>query len=524
MEGKMSEKAQLKSVLFSGYIRNIEALRSELNIAETDGVSAVLERGYARWGQDICAHLYGAFSFVLREEQSGNLFCARDQLGLNPLFYHLTESGKLLVSEDIRVIARHPEYHKKLNRNALVTYLVLGYPAGNETLFEGIRKLPAGHFLTYQNGEVSLHRYYRLQYRPDFSRTEEEWIREIERTARDIIAEDQQDCHFDGAESLLSGGVDSSYLLALNGLPDACSIGYEDFENYDESHLAQQTAAALGRNLHKCMITAEQYFDALPHVIEGMGLPLADASSVAFYLGCQNIAERTSMCFSGEGADEFFAGYRIYRLADKLAQEGGAIHCGCYGIMEESDARALLKEPMPRFPGESLVREIYADTAEGEHLSRLLAIDVDLYLEGNIMFALSRSSAVNGLQMRTPLADRRMFELAARIPSEWKLRNGVGKYILRQAAERVLPTETAHRPKVGFAVPMAPWMHRADIEQEIKSVLFGESSKRIFCQQRLALVCKMFDNGDDTVWSAVFAVYVFLLWYDMWFGEQKPLQ
>ena len=288
--------------------------------------------------------------------------------------------------------------------------------SGNSTLFDGIEKLPAGHWLVYKNGDISLQKYYYLNYEPDFSRSEDEWIEEIESTALKILTEDQSDPKFNGAESFLSGGVDSSYLLALSDIQTACSIGYDNSDS-DESQLAQITAENLGRNFRKRIVNSDLYFSTIPKVVSALGLPSADLSSVVFYLGCEDVSKRASMCFSGEGADEFFAGYWLYKRADELAWDDGPLHFGCSGVMEQELAEDLLLEKMPEFSCDSLVRDIYSETKNCEHLSRILAIDVKLYLEANIMFALSRSSAAHGLQIRTPFADRRMFELAEKIPS-----------------------------------------------------------------------------------------------------------
>ena len=510
----------MELLLFSGYIRNWNALREELGSPETDDRTAlekeILLRGFERWGQSLCSHLYGAFSYVIRDPATGALYCARDPFGVSTFFYHLTPSGKLLFSEDIREIARHPDYKKAPDPHALHTYLTLGYPAGTDTLFAGIQKLSAGHRLVYQGGRLTIERYYHLRYDPDHARSEADWVEEIAHTARTILSEDRSAPGFSGAESFLSGGVDSSYLLALSHIPTACSIGY-DGGDLDESQLARQTAELLGRDFRKCTVSPEQYFRTVPKVVSAMGLPLADMSSVAFFLGCEDVAKRASVCFSGEGADEFFAGYRLYRNGEKLARDDSPLHLGCSGVMESKYADDLLLEKDPQFSCVPLVEEIYKETAHSEHLARLLSIDVRLYLEGDILFGLNRSSAAHGLQVRTPFADQRMFELAARIPSDLKLHDGIGKYILRRAAEQALPHDVAFREKVGFSVPISRWMRQDGIREEMEKTLFGDASRKIFRQDLLKRYWTNFQNGSDGIRSVIFAVYVFLIWYEMWF-------
>lgn len=511
----------MEVLLFSGYIRNLNALKLELGLsAEADENNTlekeILVRGFERWGRDLCSHLYGAFSFAVLDSNTDTLYCARDQFGISTFFYHLTENGKLLFSEDIREIARHKDYKRVLDQQALRIYLMLGYCAGTDTLFEGVKKLPAGHWLIFKDGKISVEGYYSLNYDPDYSRSEEEWTDEIENTAREIIKEDQSDFRFDKAEGFLSSGVDSSYLLALSDISSVCTIGYDD-SNVDESGLARHTAEILGRKFSKHIVSPKLYFDTVPRVVSAFGLPLADMSSVVFRLGCEEAAKRTKMCFSGEGADEFFAGYRIYQNADKLAFDNGPLHFGCYGIMTQKCVEDILLCKLPQFSCDYLVHKIYKETENCEHLSRLLAIDVSLFLEASIMFGLTRSSAECGLQIRTPFADRRMFELSCKIPSSLKLRNGVGKYIFRSASQKKLPYDIAFRKKTSFSVPTDMWMRRDDIKEMMEKTLFGEASKKMFCQNMLYSYWSNFQNGNDELRFIIFTIYVFIIWYEQWF-------
>ena len=494
---------------YEGYLRNRLSLCRELSLPAASGDRAVLEAGFRRWGVALPDHLYGAFAFAFRLAESGALFAARDQLGLQPFFYSVTGDRELLFASDINDLLRDRRVLRTVDPEALQNYMHFGYPVGDKTLWRGIRKLLPGRTLTFRDGEVSISSYWKPVFLPDYTRTEETWAAEIDETLRLILSEDRENVDFRTAFSFLSGGVDSAYLLALCGVPRAVGVGYPG-EAVSELPLAEKAAQTLGVDFTGVDVTPEAFFDAVPRVIRRLGLPLADASAVAFALGCEQ-ANSGSACFSGEGADEFFAGYQVYRRAEELAQSGGPRHYGCAGVMEAEDAARLLGQDQV-FPCESLVKDLYADSEGDEHLSRLLRIDCALWLEGDILFGVRCSAGAAGLQLLLPYADRRLFELAARIPSALKRKDGVEKYILRRAAEARLPREIAFRPKVGFSVPVRGWLRREPFRSRVESVLFGSRSSAFFDQTLLRRYWASFQSGNDVLWQIPYAAYVLLLW------------
>ena len=494
---------------YEGYIRNRRQLCRELGLGDDASERAVLEAGYRRWGSGLVARLYGGFAFAFRDGE-GAVFCARDQIGLQPLFYCLAGDRELLLGCDINDILRDPRYHRAIDREALQYYMGFGYPVGEKTLWRGIRKLMPGQTLAFRNGEIRLSSYYKPVYAPDHARTEEAWTEEIEDTLRAVLREDRENTRCDAVCSFLSGGVDSSYLLALSGIDRAVGIGYVG-EAASEAPLAARTAEYLGAGFAEADIAPEDFFDAVPRAVRRTGLPLADASAIAFGIGCERVARDSTACYSGEGADEFFAGYQIYRRAGELAQTGGPLHYGCAGVMEAADAARLIGLERP-FGCEHLVWDLYADSESDEHLARLLRIDCALWLEGDILFGVKSSARSCGLKLLLPYADRRVFELAARIPSALKWRDGVDKYILRRAAEKRLPREVAFRQKIGFSVPIRSWLRRDPFRARVEAVLFAPESSGFFDQSLLRQYWTAFQEGNDAVWQVVYAAFVFLIW------------
>ncbi|MBR2699389.1 MAG: asparagine synthase C-terminal domain-containing protein [Clostridia bacterium] len=294
--------------------------------------------------------------------------------------------------------------------------------------------------------------------------------------------------------------MDSALLLAASGVKRAASIRFRE-SACSEWEAASETAACLGRTLQGITLSPTEYLDAIPRYVRNAELPTSDSCVTAFLLDCEYTGGKGGPWLSGEGADEFFAGYNNYRLAPELAWDDGPTHYGLYGIMAREDARRLLGQERA-CPAEALVRDLYAQTARDEHLSRLLLIDIRLWLEGDILLSVNRSARANGVALVLPYADRRMFELSAAIPSDLKWRDGCGKYILRRTAERRLPHEIAFRKKIGFMNPLRQWFGEAAFRPRIEEVLFGEVSSRFFDRAILRRYWEGFLSGEVPNWAS----------------------
>lgn len=509
----------MKVCLFDGYIRNRRQLCDELGmrpLSSPDAEQAILEAAYAKWGNDMGNHLCGAFALVMRDEERGELFCVRDQLGLKPLYYGRDVNGTLRIGGNPKDVASRMG-DCDLDHEALQRYLMLGYPAGETTLYLGVRKLMPGHYLTHDGSELLVRPYFSLAFEPDFSRSEEQWASDIERTFADIVADDAEVLAAGGSCSFLSGGVDSSYMLAMSGVKRAYGVGYAE-EASSEAAVASATAEFLGAEFCEVRVTSEQFFEAIPRVVRAAGLPLADASTVALLLGSEEVARHAACCLSGEGADELFAGYHTYRRVNEIGQTGGPWHYGCSRLMRAEAAQRLLMIERS-YPMEDLVKGIYVATESAERLSRLQAIDCALWFEGDILLGANAVARSSGLNLLLPYADRRMVDLATRVPADFRLRDGCGKYVLRKAARRKLPEEVAFRAKVGFSVPIRAWMREEDRREEIESVLFDSSSEQIFDRDLVQSYWDSFLGGDDYLWHIVYALYVFLIWYRECFSK-----
>ena len=423
---------------YRGHIRNWEELCERLDIpldlTREEREEQILVKAYETWGNEMADHMHGMFAFALWDEAEEKLFCLRDQFGTKPFYYYETADGKLLYGTTIRKIMEQPGFVKELNEEMLQLYLSLTYVAGENTFFRGLKKLLPGRYLVWQNGKLTIERYWMPQFHPDNSRTLEQWADEIHTTIGEIMPEVKTKEEY--AESFLSGGVDSSYVLAMSDVETTDSCGYDE-ERFDESGLAKQTADILGRKNLRCRITPEEYFAVVPYVMYNMEQPLGDASAIAFAIACRETAKHTKICYSGEGADEFFGGYNMYRNAERYGENLKTFYVGNTNIMKEDEKKRILKKYDPDVLPIELARGIYEETEGLDPLTKMSDVDIQIWLEGDICLNVDKMSLAAGLEIRMPLTDRRIFDIASRMPSEYKVNEEQNKVALRTAAASI---------------------------------------------------------------------------------------
>lgn len=538
---------------YRGHIRNWEALCHELEIyealsnatsdnqeapSEEQGViaasvseipnhkkimtrqereEAILTKAYEKWGYNMADHLYGMFAFALWDEEEQKLFCLRDQFGTKPFYYYVTKEGNLLYGTTIRQIMEQPGFEKELNEEMLQLYLSLTYVAGEDTFFKGVKKLLPGRYMVWQNGEMEIVRYWKPEFHPDESKSLEEWAEEIHTTIQEIMPEVKEES--ESAASFLSGGVDSSYVLAMSDVQTAAACGYEE-ERFDESGMAAETAKLLGREFNRRVISPEEYFEIVPYVMYNMEQPLGDASAIVFALGCRAAAEKADICYSGEGADEFFGGYNMYRNAERYGENLKTFYVGNTNIMKEDEKKKILKNYHENMLPIDLVKDIYKETEDLDPLAKMSNVDIQIWLEGDIYLNVDKMSEAAGLEIRMPLTDRRIFDIASRMPSKYKVNEEQNKVAFRTAAANVLPEEIAFRKKLGFIVPIRIWMADERYNQDVQRLFNSEIAKKFFNVDEIKAIFDEYVGGNSDNWRKVWTIYTFLVWYEEYFVKR----
>ena len=508
---------------YKGHIRNHKALMAQLGIdpaLASDRVAreqAIIVKAYETWGLDMGNHINGMFAFALYNDETKELICVRDQFGTVPFYYYETKDGDLLVGTSIRKIMAQPGFEKALNEKLLQIYLTMTYTTGEETFFVGVKKLLPGRTLVRKDGVNTITRYFRPEFHPDESKTLQQWADEIHETLKVVLSEVKEESEY--AESFLSSGVDSSYVFALSGVQMSNSCGYDD-SRLDESGLAGETAKALGLGNRRCVITPEMYFNIVPYVMYNMEQPLGDASAVAFALGCIETAKHTPICYSGEGADEFFGGYNMYRNAERYGPNLPTFYVGNTNIMKEDEKKRLLKRYYENFLPIDLVQNLYKDNAHLDPLSKMLDVDIQVWLEGDIYLNIDKMSTAAGLEVRMPLTDTRIFDIASRIPARFKVDPEQNKVALRTAAAKVLPEEVAFRKKLGFVVPIRMWMADERYNGDVKAMFHSETAEKFFHLDEINAIFDAYIAGDSDLWRKVWTIYTFLVWYEEYFVKR----
>ena len=503
---------------YRGHIRNRKQLCEELGIS--GGMSAkecekqIIVKAYEKWGRTMGDHIFGMFAFWLYDEKEDKIFALRDQFGTKPFYYYVTADGRLLCSLSIRTIMEQEGFVKELNRDMLQIYMSLTYVAGEDTFFKGVKKLMPGHWLEFSGGKLELGRYWTPTFKPDESKSCDEWADEIHSTLSHIFTEVKDED--ETVESFLSGGVDSSYVLAMSDAKRADSCGYDE-ERFDESRVAAKTAELLGVEHSVANIQPKDFFDIVPYTMYNMEQPLGDASAIVFTLGCLATAKHTKICYSGEGADEFFGGYNMYRNAEKYGDNLKTFYVGNTNIMKEDEKQRILRTYDPNVLPINLVKHIYDETEGLDPLTKMSDVDIQIWLEGDIYLNVDKMSTAAGLEIRMPLTDLRIFDIASRMPSRFKVNEEQNKVAFRTAAAKVLPEEIAFRKKLGFIVPVRIWLADENYNAAVGAKFNSDYAAEFFNIDEINAIYSDYVGGNSDNWRKVWTIYTFLVWYEEYF-------
>ena len=539
------------AVVFNGEIYNYQALTEELTAAghtfATKSDTEVLLHGWEEWGRDLLPRLRGMFAFALWDRESETLFCARDYFGIKPLYYYVAEDGTLLFASEIKAFLDHPAFEKQLNESQLELYLSFQYSPGEDTFFRGVKKLLPAHCLTLDGSGLRVERWWQADFTPELSPTD--WPQTIDETMQDsVTAHKIADVEVAG---FLSGGVDSAYITSL-ARPTRCyTIGYAE-EGYDEAAEAAHLARVLGVQNRVRRITPEEFWDAIPAVQYHMDEPLADAAAVALYFLNGEAARDVKVCLSGEGADEFFAGYNIYkepftaiwydRLPAGLRRALGAVaqrlpavpgvnflvrralpleerYYGNTALMTERQKRRLLRHDYRAALPFDLARPYWQASAGLDPVTRMQWCDLHLWLAGDILLKADKMSMAHSLELRVPFLDREVFALARRLPPDAKADARQTKKALRAAAARHLPLPSAERKKRGFPVPVRDWLRNPVYAARVRAAFDSPAAARFFQVRQLHILLDRHLRRRQDNWRQIFCIYCFLVWYEQFFGS-----
>ena len=510
----MTTEDGLHTITYNGEIYNYQEIRTELQKLghhfRTAGDTEVILNGYRQWGSAVLSHLNGMFAFAIYDAREKSLFLARDRFGVKPLHYVALADGSIAFASELKGLLANPAVRREPDPTAIEDYFALGYVPDDACILAAVRKLPGGTYLKLARGKplplpVT---WWDL----DFSRRAKGSTRDVEEEMRFHLrnAVTSRMVADVPLGAFLSGGVDSSTVVALmaeksKDAVQTCSIGFDE-SALDETRYADIIARRFATD-HRSRIVASDDFSAIDTLAQAFDEPFADASALPTWRVCQLARETVTVALSGDGADEAFAGYRRYKFqlaedrirsllpaglrqsvfgflgrsypkADwaprmlraqstfqSLARDGAEAYARSVGVISEVARASYFSDSFRRgiqgHRAEDRYVEAMRNAPAREALDRAQYADMKIWLPGDILTKVDRTSMAVSLEAREPLLDHRLVEFAATLPVSMRIRGGEGKWLMKKAMEGHLPRDILYRPKMGFVTPISAWFRGA---------------------------------------------------------------
>ncbi len=542
-----------KVLFFNGEIYNYREIRKELEekghkfTTHTD--SETLIHGYEEFGEKLLDRLRGMFAFVIWDKEKKELFGARDFFGIKP-FYYATMNGTFMFGSEIKSFLVHPAFVKELNTAALENYLTFQYSPTNETFFRNVYKLPPAHCFKYKDGKLDIKRYWDVHFNADEKPDMDMWVDRISDTFKNSVeAHKIADVE---VGSFLSSGVDSSYAASVANVDKTFTVGFGEDEKYNEIGWAKEFSKYIGKENISKVITPEEYWDNIKKIQYHMDEPLADPSCIALYFVCNTAAQYVKVVLSGEGADEIFGGYNIYKeplgshaykslprfirkgigsVAEKLPPKRGVNFLVRNGkdleerfignayMFSPRDRKKLLKITTNAPDPTAITAPFYAKVKDKDDITKMQYLDLHLWMAGDILLKADKMSMANSLELRVPFLDKEVMALAEQIPWQYRVSTENTKLAMRKAALRAAPPKTANKKKLGFPVPIRVWLREEKYYNIVKNAFTSPAAEQFFNTDMLVKLlddhrAEKYDNSRK-IWT----VFIFLQWYDVYFGE-----
>ncbi|MGX7030094.1 asparagine synthase (glutamine-hydrolyzing) [Vagococcus zengguangii] len=552
-----------KVITFNGEIYNYQALREQLiaagHVFSTSADTEVILHGYEEWGTNVVKKLRGMFAFVIWDKETNELFGARDHFGIKP-FYYYHENETFIYGSEIKSFLPHPAFKKELNKRALRSYLTFQYPALNdETFFKNVFKLPEGHFFILYNNELTIKKYWDADFTKKEKKSRQEWIETIDEAVHESI----QTHTVSDVEvaSFLSSGVDSSYVASVLRPSMTYSIGFDD-KTYNEASEARRLTDALGLNNTAAVIDGDMAFKYFPAIQYHLDEPDSNPSCVPLYFLSHLASKKHRVVLSGEGADELFAGYQSYgfltkskairvatqvlkklprnarySLSNVLEKAGnfpGKAHVvtslgdaskhfiGQAKIFDENEVADYLQDDYLNGPTVNDIMAVHFKAARPikSEINKMQYVDFHQFMAKDILLKADKMSMAHSLELRVPLLDTKLLEVAQVIPDKYLINQHNSKEVFREAANKHIPTDWGNREKLGFPVPIKQWLREEKIYNELKSLFTSDTAAEFF---NTAAIVKLLDdhyNNQADVQRKIWTIYTFLVWYNVYFENE----
>lgn len=545
------------AMTFNGEIYNYVELREELQGLgykfNTYGDGEPIVVGFHHWGVEVVNHLRGMFGIAIWDSVERTLFMARDPFGIKPLYYATTAAGTVFASEKKCILEMGPELglDTSLDIRAVEHYVDLQYVPEPESLHKGIRRLESGCWAkVVPGGEVNATRYFKPRFHAHKvpKGKEQDLFDRIARALEDSVAKHMRADVTVG--SFLSGGIDSTAIatLAKRHNPDLLTFttGFQR-EGYSEVDVAAESAKAIGAEHIVKIVSPEEFVQAVPKIMWYLDDPVADPSLVPLYFVAREARKHVKVVLSGEGADELFGGYTIYKeplslkpfdyvpdplkrglnhlsrmlpdgVKGKSLLERGTTpmedrYYGNARSFNWEQIKRVMPQARPEWDHREVTAPIYAESTHMDPVARMQHLDLFTWMRGDILVKADKITMANSLELRVPFLDRVVFDVAETIPYDLKVSHGTTKYALRKAMEQIVPPHVLHRKKLGFPVPTRHWLAGDELYGWALETITNSQTDGIFDKQAVLAMLEEHRQGTSDHSRRLWTILAFMVWY-----------
>ena len=545
--GNQPFKKENRTIIFNGEIYNHNELREELNKNNeftTNSDTEVLLTSYINYEEKCLDKLRGMFAFIIYDEVKDIVFGARDHFGIKPLYY---------VNND-KFIAFSSEYKSlvklvgkvSVDKSALQNYLSFQYTPNYNTIINEIKEVPNGTYFTIKNGNIEFKKYHKYKFSNKDVR---------EKNVYDIINNSVKHHMIANVEvgSFLSGGIDSTIITALaakiNPKIKSFSIGF-DVEGYNELNFAKKTAEYLGIENISINVSEQEYIKALPSVAYYMDDPLADPSCVGIYLLSQEARKHVKVVLSGEGSDELFGGYNIYKeyyslkpfsylpevvkgKVNKIAKLLPDIkgknyllrgttklkdrYIGNAKIFSNEEVKNIIHDYDENNTCSNILSSLYeeCDKNNYDNVTTMQYIDMNTWLEGDILLKADKMSMAHSLEVRVPFLDKEVLKCAEGLTLSQKVNKNNTKVLLREAFKDIVPPYMKEKKKLGFPTPIRVWL-KSDLGKYVREIINNADVDELINKKYVINLLDEHIQGEKDNSRKVWTVFMFCLWHQIY--------
>lgn len=534
--------------IFNGEIYNYKEIKKELseegNIFETNSDTEVLLANYIKKKEEAIYDYRGMFTFIIYNKETKEVYGARDIFGIKPLYYIDNEEMIAFASEykALMPLIEDP----KVDEKSLQQYLSFQYIPGDGTMVDGIRKMPAAHYFTIKDNELSFEKYHTIEFKEDVDVNKNDVFAIMSDSVNTHLTSDVE------VGTFLSGGVDSSIIAALaskiNPKIKSFTVGF-DVDGYDEIDVAKKTSEVLNIENTHIKVGQKQYIGAIQDVVYKFDDPVADPSAIGLYFLSKEASKQVKVVLSGEGADELFGGYNIYKeyfslkrfiklpkivkkilnyIAIKLPNIRGKSfltrittpleerYIGNAKIFDNEESKKALVNYNSENNFENSVKDLYEEsrTKGYDYVTTMQNIDINTWLQGDILAKGDKMSMANSIELRVPFLDKEVLKVAQRIPLNGRVSKKNTKLLLRQAFEGIVPDHVVNRKKLGFPTPIRVWL-KDDLGEVVKNTIStAQVDNYINKEYALNLFEDHIKNKRDNS-RKIWTIFIFCMWHQI---------